>query len=79
MGNINKLLIGSETALTTERVSDTDVHAEGKVKDQVTVAEEKLNEMRKKDQDAGKQVQFLSQRLESKVSDHSHPPVDIRY
>ena len=79
MGNINKLLIGSETALTTERVSDTDVHAEGKVKDQVTVAEEQLNEMRKMDQDAGQQVQYLSQRLKSKVTDHSHPPIDIRY
>ena len=79
MGNINKLLIGSETALTTERISDTDVHAEGKVKDQVTVAQEKLNEMRKMDQDAGQQVQYLSQRLKSKVADHSHPPIDIRY
>ena len=67
--NINKLLIGS----------DTDTHAEDKVQGQVAVAEERLKEMRQKDQDAGRQIQHLSQRLKFKVNDHSHPPVDIRY
>ena len=74
MGDINKLLIGSETALATERVSDTDAN-----EDQVAVVEKKLSEMGKKDQDAGQQIQHLSQRLKFKVADHSHPPIDIRY
>ena len=79
MSNINKLLIGSETALATERVSDTDANAKGKVKDQVAVAQKRLNELREKDQDADQQLQHLSQRWKFKVTDHSHPPVDIRY
>jgi hypothetical protein len=78
MGGINKLLIGSETALATGHVS-TDADAESKVKDQVAVAEKRLNELCKKDQDAGQQLQHLSQRLKFKVTDCSHPPVDIRY
>ena len=68
MGDINKLLIGSETALATERVSNTDAD-----EDQVAVVKKKLSEMSKKDQDAGQQIQHLSQRLKSKVTDHSHP------
>ena len=57
--DINKLLlvlIGSETSLATDRVSDTDADAEGKVKDQVAVAEKRLNELRKKYQNAGQQI-----------------------
>ena len=72
MGDINKLLIDSETAVATEFVSDT-------VEDQVAVAEKRLDEKRRKDQDAGQQIQRLSQRLNSKVTDRSHPPIDIRY
>ena len=74
MGDINKLLIGSETALATERVSNTDGD-----EDQVAVVKKKLSEMGNKDQAAGQQIQQLSQRLKSKVTDHSHPPIDIRY
>lgn len=59
MGDINKLLIGSQT--------DTDAHAEGKVKNQVAVAKERLDEMRKKDQDASQQIQHLSERLRFKL------------
>jgi len=69
MGDINKLLIGSETALATERVSD----------DAVAVAEKRLNELHKKDEDAGQQLLHLSQRLKFKVTNYSYPPVDIRY
>lgn len=68
MGDINKLLITSETAPDTEPKVD-----------QVAVAEERLDEMRKKDQHAGQQIQHLSQRLKFKVTDLSHSPVDIRY
>ena len=75
MRDINKLLIGLETALATERVSDTDGDAE----DQVAVAKKRLSGMRKKDQDAGQRIQQLSQRLKFEVTDHSHPPADIRY